>query len=159
MQYAALNLAAVHFRFGHNALAAVAIDESVRVAQQRHDHACVTYALSWLKHVDAADEEDYCDTHGPALPGEDDGTIDSGALHRCASRAKDLGLRELEAGWEKGAERSHTFQRLSLYLSRVLQVPRCPYSEVSPELCTSWDPFGDHLSSRSLLKRVDECFS
>ena len=43
------------------------------------------------------------------------------------------------AGQHKGAERSHTFQRLSPYLSsESLQVS--PYSEVSPELYTSWDP-------------------
>ncbi|KAH8044849.1 hypothetical protein JL722_14508 [Aureococcus anophagefferens] len=72
-QYAALNLAAVHVRFGHHGLAAIAIDEAVRVAQQRHDHACVTFALSWLKHVDEQEREADADRHGPPLPGEDDG--------------------------------------------------------------------------------------
>ena len=48
-------------------------------------------------------------------------------------------LFESRTGQQKGAERSHTFERLSLYLSsESLQV--CPHSEVSPELCTSWDP-------------------
>ena len=48
------------------------------------------------------------------------------------------------AGWEKGAERSHTFERLSLYLSRVLQVPILSFRSSS-----RWDR-GDQLSSRSL---------
>ena len=97
-QYAALNLAAVHVRFGHHGLAAIAIDEAVRVAQQRHDHACVTFALSWLKHVDEQEREADADRHGPPLPGEDDGggaNVD--ALRRAAGRAKELGLGDLEA--------------------------------------------------------------
>jgi len=97
VQYAALNLACLHFRFGHARLAATALDEAVRVAQQRHDHACVTFCLAWLKHVDAAEAEVDWELHGGPLPGEDDGTVDSGALQRAAKRAKELGLRELEA--------------------------------------------------------------
>ena len=52
VQYAALNLACLHARFGHARLASCALDEAVRVAQQRHDHACVTFALGWLRYVD-----------------------------------------------------------------------------------------------------------
>ncbi|KAH8099097.1 hypothetical protein JL720_2076 [Aureococcus anophagefferens] len=97
-QYAALNLAAVHVRFGHHGLAAIAIDEAVRVAQQRHDHACVTFALSWLKHVDEQEREADADRHGPPLPGEDDGgAANVDALRRAAGRAKELGLGDLEA--------------------------------------------------------------
>ena len=48
MQYAVLNLAALHFQFGHRYEAMLAIQETVRVAQQNGDHVCVAFALSWL---------------------------------------------------------------------------------------------------------------
>lgn len=48
MQYAVLNLAALHFQFGHRYEAMLAIQETVRVAQQNGDHVCVALALAWL---------------------------------------------------------------------------------------------------------------
>jgi len=57
VQNAALNLACLHARFGHARLASCALDEAVRVAQQRHDHACVTFALGWLRYVDIREAE------------------------------------------------------------------------------------------------------
>lgn len=97
VQYAALNLAAVHARFGHARLAAAALDECVRVSQQRHDHACVTFALGWLRYIDMKEAEFEQETYGPPLPGEDTGAVDALALQRCAKRAKQLNLRELES--------------------------------------------------------------
>ncbi|CAN0455284.1 unnamed protein product, partial [Discosporangium mesarthrocarpum] len=41
-------------RFGHLELAAIALDETVRVAQQSGDKFCVTHALGWLHQVLAA---------------------------------------------------------------------------------------------------------
>ena len=64
MQYAALNLACLHARFGHARLASCALDEAVRVAQQRHDHACVTFALGWLRYVDIREAEYEAETYG-----------------------------------------------------------------------------------------------
>jgi hypothetical protein len=64
VQYAALNLACLHARFGHARLASCALDEAVRVAQQRHDHACVTFALGWLRYVDIREAEYEAETYG-----------------------------------------------------------------------------------------------
>ena len=71
VQYAALNLACLHARFGHARLASCALDEAVRVAQQRHDHACVTFALGWLRYVDIREAEYEAETYGadPASRG------------------------------------------------------------------------------------------
>lgn len=43
-----LNLAALHFRFGHTDLALTAVRETIRIAQQNGDHTCVAFALSWM---------------------------------------------------------------------------------------------------------------
>jgi hypothetical protein len=48
VQYAVLNLAALHFRFGHTEMALTALHETIRSAQQNGDHVCVAYALAWL---------------------------------------------------------------------------------------------------------------
>lgn len=48
VQYAVLNLASLHFHFGHLDMAMAAINETVRIAQQNGDHVCVAYALAWL---------------------------------------------------------------------------------------------------------------
>ena len=87
----------VYMRFGHARLASCALDEAVRVAQQRHDHACVTFALGWLRYVDIREAEYEAETYGPPLPGESTHTVDALSLQRCAKRAKQLGLRELES--------------------------------------------------------------
>lgn len=56
-QYAVLNLAGLHFRFGNIDEALQAIRETVRVAQQNNDHACVAHALAWLFRVQQHAEE------------------------------------------------------------------------------------------------------
>lgn len=48
VHYAALAHAVVQLRFGHSDTAAMALRETLRIAQQRRDHRCVTYAMSWL---------------------------------------------------------------------------------------------------------------
>ena len=59
VQYAALNLACLHARFGHARLASCALDEAVRVAQQRHDHACHVTLAALIR--EAEYEADMCD--------------------------------------------------------------------------------------------------
>eukprot|EP00516_Mucochytrium_quahogii_P001486 CAMPEP_0203746888 /NCGR_PEP_ID=MMETSP0098-20131031/2193_1 /ASSEMBLY_ACC=CAM_ASM_000208 /TAXON_ID=96639 /ORGANISM=" , Strain NY0313808BC1" /LENGTH=897 /DNA_ID=CAMNT_0050635141 /DNA_START=129 /DNA_END=2823 /DNA_ORIENTATION=+ len=76
MQYAVLNLAALHYQFGHRREAMLAIQETVRVAQQNGDHVCVVFALSWLYR----------------LASGDDGQETTQLLRRCLNRARDLGL-------------------------------------------------------------------
>mmetsp|Transcript_11909 Transcript_11909/g.22702 ORF Transcript_11909/g.22702 Transcript_11909/m.22702 type:complete len:741 (-) Transcript_11909:27-2249(-) len=50
-QYAILNLAILHFGFGHYDLAVRAIQETVRIAQQSSDHVCLMHALALLCRV------------------------------------------------------------------------------------------------------------
>lgn len=47
-RYAALNLAALHARFGHGDEAASALREAIMMAQEANDHVCLQHALSWL---------------------------------------------------------------------------------------------------------------
>lgn len=47
-QYAILNLGILHFFFGHEDLCVLAIEETVRIAQQNNDHACLMHALTLL---------------------------------------------------------------------------------------------------------------
>jgi hypothetical protein len=80
VQYAALNLAALHHRFGHTALALATAQEAVRVAQQNADHVCVALALAWLYQL---------------LARRGDAQVE-GVLRRCVGRAADLKLRHVE---------------------------------------------------------------
>ncbi|KAG7480620.1 hypothetical protein MATL_G00058120 [Megalops atlanticus] len=48
LRYAALNLAALHCRFGHYQQAALALQEAIRIAQESNDHVCLQHCLSWL---------------------------------------------------------------------------------------------------------------
>ena len=79
VQYAVLNLGALQFHFGRLDEALLAINETIRVAQQNGDHRCVTLALSWLYRIKAAQR----DVQAPRL------------LKRCIERSSDLQLNEL----------------------------------------------------------------
>ncbi|KAL7986647.1 hypothetical protein Chor_012930 [Crotalus horridus] len=48
LRYAALNLAALHCRFGHYHQAELALQEAIRIAQESNDHVCLQHCLSWL---------------------------------------------------------------------------------------------------------------
>ena len=47
VRYAALNLASLHFCFGHTALAKTALNEAITLAQETADHVCLQHALAW----------------------------------------------------------------------------------------------------------------
>jgi len=80
MQYAVLNLAALHYQFGHRREAMLAIQETVRVAQQNGDHVCVVFALTWLFR----------------LASSNGGQETAQLLRRCLNRARDLGLNHVQ---------------------------------------------------------------
>jgi anaphase-promoting complex subunit 5 len=50
-RYAALNLAALHARFGHKDEAILALNEAIMMAQEANDHLCLQHALTWLFRV------------------------------------------------------------------------------------------------------------
>uniref|UniRef100_A0A9L0R9Q0 Anaphase-promoting complex subunit 5 n=1 Tax=Equus caballus TaxID=9796 RepID=A0A9L0R9Q0_HORSE len=45
LRYAALNLAALHCRFGHYQQAELALQEAIRIAQESNDHVCLQHCL------------------------------------------------------------------------------------------------------------------
>ncbi|KAL9988516.1 hypothetical protein ACROYT_G002971 [Oculina patagonica] len=47
-RYAALNLAALHCRFGHRREALAALKEAIQIAQETNDHVCLEHCLGWL---------------------------------------------------------------------------------------------------------------
>jgi anaphase-promoting complex subunit 5 len=51
-RYASLNLAGLHFRFGHKEEALTALQEAIRMAQETNDHVCLQHALSWLHRIE-----------------------------------------------------------------------------------------------------------
>ncbi|XP_061189675.1 anaphase-promoting complex subunit 5-like [Saccostrea echinata] len=51
-RYASLNLAGLHFRFGHKEEALAALQEAIRMAQETNDHVCLQHALSWLHRIE-----------------------------------------------------------------------------------------------------------
>ncbi|OXB84936.1 UNVERIFIED_CONTAM: hypothetical protein H355_016058 [Colinus virginianus] len=59
LRYAALNLAALHCRFGHYQQAELALQEAIRIAQESNDHVCLQHCLSWL-HISEQKVFDSC---------------------------------------------------------------------------------------------------
>ncbi|XP_034284647.1 anaphase-promoting complex subunit 5 [Pantherophis guttatus] len=59
LRYAALNLAALHCRFGHYHQAEMALQEAIRIAQESNDHVCLQHCLSWL-HILEQKRSDSC---------------------------------------------------------------------------------------------------
>lgn len=51
-RYAALNLAALHFRFGHRDESLAALKEAISMAQETNDHVCLQHALSWQHRIE-----------------------------------------------------------------------------------------------------------
>lgn len=47
-RYAALNLASLHYRFGHKEEAKAALREAIGMAQDTNDNVCLQHALGWL---------------------------------------------------------------------------------------------------------------
>eukprot|EP00940_MAST-03C_sp_MAST-3C-sp2_P000368 g368.t1 len=80
LQYASLNLAVLHFRFGHVSESFTAIQEAIRVAQQHGDRRCIARALFWLYHIASATRNERAVL----------------LLQRCRSQAAALGLHALE---------------------------------------------------------------
>lgn len=60
-RYAALNMASLHYRFGHRKEALAALQEAIRMAQEFNDHICLQHALSWLQRLgmDSTDNTGY----------------------------------------------------------------------------------------------------
>lgn len=46
--YAVLNLAGLHYRFGHYKEALQAIEEAIRIAHQKNEHECLAIATGWM---------------------------------------------------------------------------------------------------------------
>ena len=79
-QLASLNMAALQFHFGRLDEALLAVNETMRVAQQHGDHHCVAWALSWLYRIKAAKK----DSEAPQL------------LQRCLEHATALKMEDLQ---------------------------------------------------------------
>lgn len=81
LQFSAILQAIAHSSFGDHGFALMATEESVRVAQQSKDAACVAFALGWLYENEG---------HGTSERRE--------LLKRCATRAAQGQIRPLVAG-------------------------------------------------------------
>jgi len=95
LQYAAILLSSLYNSFGNTALARMATNEAVRVAQQSMDAACVAFALGWI----------FSNEQGQKIMGGSVNTVGmdlslnpGDLLKRCASRAMEGHLRPLAAG-------------------------------------------------------------
>jgi ATP/maltotriose-dependent transcriptional regulator MalT len=78
--YASLNLASLHYRFGHYESALLSIQETIRIAHQKNEHECLALALSFLFRL--------ADRNG--LPAQAE-TL----MKKCIERAKELNMPDL----------------------------------------------------------------
>eukprot|EP01125_Pyxidicula_operculata_P020612 TRINITY_DN7650_c0_g1_i1.p1 TRINITY_DN7650_c0_g1~~TRINITY_DN7650_c0_g1_i1.p1 ORF type:complete len:790 (+),score=114.30 TRINITY_DN7650_c0_g1_i1:31-2400(+) len=84
LPYATLNLAGLHFRFGHVKEGIQLIHETVRIAQERNDDECLALSLSWLFRLIALDgNSDVRDHHHQQ---------EYQILKRCVARSAELNL-------------------------------------------------------------------
>ncbi|CAH1158814.1 unnamed protein product [Phyllotreta striolata] len=56
-RFAALNLAVLHYHFGHVEEALAALKESIQISQEANDNVCLQHALSWLYRMTGVDED------------------------------------------------------------------------------------------------------
>ncbi|CAH1119671.1 unnamed protein product [Phaedon cochleariae] len=56
-RFAALNLAILHYHFGHIEEALAALKESVKISQEANDNVCLQHALSWLYRLTTVNED------------------------------------------------------------------------------------------------------
>ncbi|XP_072399918.1 anaphase-promoting complex subunit 5 isoform X1 [Diabrotica undecimpunctata] len=56
-RFAALNLAILHYHFGHIEEALAALRESIKVSQEANDNVCLQHALSWLYRLTTVNED------------------------------------------------------------------------------------------------------
>jgi len=121
-QWALLNLAGLHFRFGHMALALQALEETVRLAQHASDHKCLANALYWLvRLVSVAGERQ--------LEGQ--------LVRRCLQRACQLRLPKLQglAVMRLVRHRLHSTQRKD----NALGTPSSDAGAVGTDPTLVWD--------------------
>ena len=149
LQFAAILLASTYNSFGDSALAQMATDEAVRVAQQSMDASCVAFALGWI----FANEEGGGDLNDmQAAIGSDKAPTDAGALlKRCASRAMEGHLRSLAAGANLSLSRYH--------LSGGISADRClgerrTSSRGLAEM--AWNSVADATSDRPSSEAADD---
>lgn len=89
IQYASLNLASLHFDFGHFRSAEDALKETIRVAQQHQDHCCVALALAWYLQLRVTQQR----RRSPATSGTSTSSLDLDQLIQdCVERSTVLGL-------------------------------------------------------------------
>ena len=91
VQYAVLNLAALHLHFGHLEEAMHAINETVRVAQQSNDATALAFAVAWLLRVVQAQNG----TRTTRRPPSHDAKEEERMLRRCFSCASEEELPHL----------------------------------------------------------------
>ena len=91
VQYAVLNLAALHLHFGHLEEAMHAINETVRVAQQSDDATALAFAVAWLLRVVQAQNG----TRTTRRPPSHDAKEEERMLRRCFSCASEEELPHL----------------------------------------------------------------
>ena len=97
LQFATILLASLHNSFGDNALAQMATDEAIRVAQQSMDAACVAFALGWI--FSNEQNNGGGGSSAAAFGRANLASLDAGdLLKRCAVRASEGRLRPLAAG-------------------------------------------------------------
>ncbi|CAH1961189.1 unnamed protein product [Acanthoscelides obtectus] len=56
-RFAALNLAILHYHFGHVEEALAALKESIKISQEANDNVCLQHALSWLYRLTTVNED------------------------------------------------------------------------------------------------------
>lgn len=88
-QHAMLSLASLWARNGHNNLAFTAIEETMKIAHQKGDHASVAKALLLLHHI--VDSYTCGDVGGSSVP------LDESVLIRCLERCIDQKMGQLSA--------------------------------------------------------------
>ena len=56
-RYASLNMASLHYHFGHLTEARACVQEAIRLAQECNDHVCLQNGLSWLHRLNSDNSE------------------------------------------------------------------------------------------------------
>ncbi|KAF9407035.1 anaphase promoting complex subunit 5, partial [Podila epigama] len=106
-QYALLNLAILHARFGHLDQARLAIRETIEVARDNMDQECLSYALSWGDRLSGTDPASNADMNEARSMASGPGKTESQSFHYLQSLGELLKARQ-----QQGESVSSTLESL-----------------------------------------------
>ncbi|KAH6561508.1 hypothetical protein BASA50_011218 [Batrachochytrium salamandrivorans] len=159
LQYASLNLAAVHAGLGHHTEAMEYISDALRCARTNRDDVCLSYVLMWLDRITSQLGREATINKYGGMPSEEE-ILDT--LARRTERLEQHHLRALShlrnARWRllNGKSPALVFHSIQIAASVVAHYPGLESLVSTVELCKAgvWEVYGSKRSSYMAIQQI-----